>query len=64
MLLIPDRIGDHAVRFAAKRIAQDAARGFRLPSLRIASTEAGGSKHPPFTGSMMMTGLPCFLATS
>ena len=59
------KYSDHAFQISSKRIAQDAVDASGSAAFKIFSTDSGGvASMPPFTGSMIMTGLPCFLATS
>ena len=65
LLLMPDRTVSTPSRSAQNRRAQDAQELSGSAASNTALTDSGGSASmPPFTGSMMITGFPCFLATS
>ena len=64
-LLMPDSTVMTPSRLAAKRMAQEALEACGFALRKIFTTGSGGvASIPPLTGSMMMTGFSCLLATS
>ena len=62
---MPDRTVITPSRDAANRMAQDARDALGSALRKIYATGSGGlASMPPLTGSIMITGLPYFLAIS
>ena len=64
-LLMPESTVITPSRLAAKRTAHDATEASGAAFSKTSRTFSGGvASIPPLTGSIMITGTPCFLATS